>query len=142
MSAMDARIDHIVFWVDDPQRSVAFYEQVLSAPGERVAEFIAGYAPFPSVRISAETIIDLMPRAMASAVDAMTDADSSAGHRVNHLCLAMSAAEYAALSERLEERGIARSGRTRQSFGARGPAAESFYFADLDGNVLEARYYA
>ncbi len=139
---MDARIDHIVFWVDDPQRSVAFYEQVLSAPGERVAEFIAGDAPFPSVRISAETIIDLMPRAMAAAVDAVTGADSSAGHRVNHLCLAMSAADYAALSARLEERGIARSGQTRQSFGARGPAAESFYFADLDGNVLEARYYA
>jgi glyoxylase I family protein len=28
-----------------------------------------------------------------------------------------------------------------QSFGARGFAPEAFYFADPDGNVLEARYY-
>jgi len=139
---MNASIDHIVLWVDDPIRSVTFYECVLGTPGVRVSEFKAGEASFPSVRISAETLIDLMPRTMSSAVNAMTDADGSAGHPVNHVCLAMSQADYTALNARLRERGIATSARTNQSYGARGLATESFYFRDPDGNVLEARYYA
>ena len=139
---MDACIDHVVLWVEDPLRSVAFYQDLLGTAALRVSEYVAGDAPFPSVRISNQTIIDLMPRAKSAGTDAMTGTTGSAGHPVNHLCLAMSRAEYDELSAHLAERGIATSSRVRQTFGARGLAEEAFYFHDHDGNVIEARYYA
>jgi extradiol dioxygenase family protein len=71
----------------------------------------------------------------------MAGADASAGHPVNHLCLAMSEAEFAALRERLAARAVATSAVMEQSFGARGLAPKAFYFRDPDGNVIEARYY-
>src|SRR5215471_9482902 len=115
---MDALIDHIVLWVDDPLRSVAFYQDVVGAAAVRVSEYRAGSASFPSVRVSAETIIDLMPRANACGVDAMTGTAGSAGHPVNHLCLAMSRADYEELSARLAEREVATAARVKQNFGA------------------------
>lgn len=47
---MDACVDHIVLWVEDPLRSVAFYQDVLGAAGVRLGEYEAGQASFPSVR--------------------------------------------------------------------------------------------
>jgi catechol 2,3-dioxygenase-like lactoylglutathione lyase family enzyme len=142
---MPLRLDHVVFWVADPLRSVAFYEEVVGLSGVRVAEFRAGEVPFPSVRISDETLIDLMAEKMASALNAVGARLSplvaaSAGHRVNHVCLAMSRAEYDALRARIEARGGAVF-KMERSFGARGIAPEAFYFNDPDGNVLEARAY-
>jgi glyoxylase I family protein len=134
------RIDHVVLWVDDPLRAVGFYTETLGLEPVRVEEFRAGQAPFPSVRISAETILDLMPRMAASFVNAMVGAEGSAGHPVNHVCLAMSREDYDALARRLDERGVVRKTMER-NFGARGVAPVSFYFRDLDGNVLEARFY-
>ncbi len=139
---MDAQIDHIVLWVDDPRRSLAFYEEMFDARGERAEEFFAGTASFPSVRISSATVIDLMPRAMAAAVNTLTGSDHAAGHPVNHLCLALGADEYLALSARLEDCAVPTFARSKGNFGARGLAAESFYFHDPDGNVIEVRYYA
>jgi len=75
-------------------------------------------------------------------VDAMTGADASAGHRVNHVCLAMSEADFTALRARLAANEVAVSTTMQQSFGARGLAPEAFYFRDPDGNVVEARYYS
>jgi glyoxylase I family protein len=138
---VDVRIDHLVLWVDDPIRSVAFYEDVLGFPGVRVEEFRSGAAPFPSVRISPETILDLMPRTMAPALNAVPGAEGSAGNKVNHLCLAMSREAFGELRARLEARGVPVPLTMNQSFGAQGFAPEAFYFADPDGNVLEARFY-
>ncbi len=138
---MDTRIDHIVFWVADPLRSVQFYEEVLGAAGMRVEEFRAGKILFPSVRLSPESLIDLVPLAAAPRLNAMPGAEGSAGNKVNHLCLSMSKVEYDALRERLNARGIAVPVTMKDSFGARGYAPEAFYFANPDGNVLEARYY-
>lgn len=135
------RIDHIVFWVADPLRSVEFYERVLLAKGERVDEFEAGKAPFPSVRISDDAIIDLMPMKAAAMLNALPGAAGSAGNKVNHVCLAMTRAECTELRGRLEAEGIAIPITMKDSFGARGRAPEAFYFADPDGNVLEARWY-
>jgi catechol 2,3-dioxygenase-like lactoylglutathione lyase family enzyme len=135
-------IDHIVLWVDDPLRSLVFYQDVLGAEGVRVGDFTSGDASFPSIRLSADTIIDLMPRANSAAADSMAGVEGSAGHPVNHVCLAMSQADYDALSARLEARQIDTSARVKRNFGARGLAEEAFYFHDLDGNVIEARYYA
>jgi glyoxylase I family protein len=138
---MNAKVDHVVLWTDDPLRAVDFYERVVGLTPVRVDEFRAGLAPFPSVRVSAESILDLMARAAASVVDAMTGSDASAGHRVNHVCLSMTEAEFTALRERLAAHDVAMSPMTQQSFGARGLAPNAFYFRDPDGNVIEARYY-
>ncbi len=137
---MAMRVDHVVFWVEDPLRSIEFYERVVGLASVRVDEFRAGSAPFPSVRISDDTIIDLMGKAAAPLVNALTATDGSAGHPVNHVCLAMTADDVAALRGRLDDAGIAVSGETSHSFGARG-FGSAFYFRDPDGNVLEARHY-
>ena len=138
---MQATLDHVVFWTDDPLRAVDFYDRVVGLTPVRLEEFRAGTAPFPSVRISATAIIDLMARIAAPVVDAMAGAEASAGHPVNHVCLAMPEEEYTALRGRLEVHGVATSPVMEQSFGAQGLAPRAFYFRDLDGNVLEARYY-
>ena len=138
---MQATLDHVVLWTDDPLRAVEFYERVVGLTPVRLDEFRAGTAPFPSVRISPTAILDLMARVAAPVVDAMAGAEASAGHRVNHVCLAMSEADVTALKSRLEANGVAVSPPMQQSFGAQGLAPTAFYFRDPDGNVLEARYY-
>jgi glyoxylase I family protein len=135
------RIDHIVLWVEDPLRSVEFYEQVLGFPSLRVSEFREGTAPFPSVRVSDDSIIDLMPQRMAGFLNGIPGAEGSAGNKVNHVCFAMANGEYQALRGRLEARGIETPVTMTNSFGAQGFAPEAVYLRDPDGNVLEARYY-
>jgi glyoxylase I family protein len=139
---MEARLDHVVFWVEDPLRSVDFYERVVGLPGVRVEEFREGKAPFPSVRVSAESIIDLMAPGAASSADALAGVNGSAGHPVNHVCLAMSQGDFEELHARLEENEVSASPMMEKFFGARGFAPLSFYFSDPDGNVIEARYYS
>src|ERR1700755_1094318 len=60
--------DHLVLNVGDVERSLAFYCGVLGLEPVRVERWRAGEVPFPSVRVSGETIIDLvaMPRASAN----------------------------------------------------------------------------
>ena len=70
-----------------------------------------------------------------------TKAAGSAGHPVNHVCLALSRTEFDELERRLQAEGVDTSARLNRSYGARGRAPHAFYFADPDGNVLEARYY-
>lgn len=136
---MAMRVDHVVFWVEDPLRTAAWYVETLGVTGVRVDEFRAGKAPFPSVRFADDALIDLMPMRAAAAMNAL--APGSAGNKVNHVCFAMSRAEYDALAARLAAAAV-RTVVMKDNFGARGVAPESFYFADPDGNVLEARYYA
>ena len=138
---MQAHIDHVVFWVEDPERSLRFYAKTLGLAAVRVDEFRAGKAPFPSVRLTG-AILDLMPMKMARPLNGLPGAEGSAGNKCNHLCLAMTHEEYAALRARLDASGIAIPVTMKDSFGAAGIAPEAFYFADPDGNVLEARYYA
>ena len=114
---------------------------MVGLPPVRFDEFRAGEAPFPSVRVAADAIIDLMPVEGAPITEAMTRVDGSAGHSVNHVCLAMSKDEYDALDQRLQVAGVDTSARLDRTFGARGWAPQGYYFADPDGNVIEARYY-
>ena len=138
---MDAVIDHIVLWVQDPLASLQFYEQVLGLQGVRVEEFKTGKAPFLSVRVSPESIIDLMALSSAPGTESLTKAPGSAAHPVNHICLAMDKIEFDALTRRLEIVSVDTQARMKQSFGARGLAPEAIYFKDHDGSVIEARYY-
>lgn len=135
------RLDHLVLWAKDPRVAMDFYSRVIGLAPVRFDEFEAGKAPFPSVRVSQESIIDLMPQAMASGIGAFAKADGSAGNPVNHVCLALSKSEYEELDQRLQAEGVDTSARMVQSFGAQGFAPQAFYFADPDGNVVEARYY-
>jgi catechol 2,3-dioxygenase-like lactoylglutathione lyase family enzyme len=138
---MDLQIDHIVLWVADPLESVEWFEQVLGVAGARVEEFRAGKVPFPSIRLSAGSLIDLMPMKMAAMLNAIPGAAGSAGNKVNHVCLSMSRARYDELRARLTAHGVATPVTMKDSFGAQGSAPEAFYFGDPDGNVFEARYY-
>lgn len=135
------RLDHVVLWTKNPRVSMDFYTRVVGLEPVRFAEFEAGDAPFPSVRICADSIIDLMPTDGVSATETLTRIEGSAGHPVNHVCLALSKAEYDALDRRLQDEGVDTSARLNRSFGARGWAPQGYYFADPDGNVVEARYY-
>ncbi|MFI6010572.1 VOC family protein [Streptomyces sp. NPDC051243] len=141
MTDNSARLDHVVLWVRDPVASADFYEKAVGMEPVRLSEYSAGAVPFPSVRLNEETILDLMPLAMAERMTMLPGAADSAGHPVNHVCLALPGDELDALRARLEERGAPVSDISHDSFGARGKAERSFYFRDPDGNVFEARHY-
>lgn len=138
---MHARLDHLVCWVADQLASLRFYEQVIGLPGVRAEEFREGKASFPSVRISSESIIDLMAFEAMRGVDEATGAQGSAGHPINHFCLSVGREDFDALQVRLKEHGVKITGTGTNSFGAQGIAPEAIYFADPDGNVIEVRYY-
>jgi catechol 2,3-dioxygenase-like lactoylglutathione lyase family enzyme len=139
MSTM--RLDHIVLWTTDQRAAMDFYSRVVGLAPVRFAEFEAGEAPFPSVRVSEGSIIDLMSREMAAGLGSFTKAEHSGGHPVNHVCIAMSRSEYDALDRRLQAEGVDTTARMTKTYGAQGWAPQAYYFADPDGNVLEARYY-
>ncbi|MGW0335083.1 VOC family protein [Streptomyces sp. NPDC003011] len=141
MTDNTARLDHVVLWVHDPLASADFYEKAVGMETLRITDFAAGAVPFPSVRLNDETIFDLMPLSMAERMKMVPGAADSAGHPVNHVCLALPADDFEALRARLEERSVPVSDISYDSFGARGAARRSFYFRDPDGNVFEARHY-
>ncbi|MFI8188075.1 VOC family protein [Streptomyces sp. NPDC085946] len=141
MTEHTPRLDHVVLWVRDPVAAAGFYTEAVGLEAVRLAEYAAGEAPFPSVRVNDETILDLMPPAMAERMTMLPGAPESAGHPVNHVCLSLPGAGFEALLGRLRERSVPVSDVSYDSFGARGPARRSFYFRDPDGNVFEARHY-
>ncbi|MHB9862606.1 VOC family protein [Streptomyces sp. YIM S03343] len=136
-----ARLDHVVLWVRDPASAADFYAKTVGLEPLRLAEFAAGETSFPSVRVNEETILDLMPRSGAAYMTMVPGASDSAGHPVNHVCLALPRGAFDALRARLEEHAVPVSGLSHDSYGARGAARRSFYFRDPDGNVFEARHY-
>ena len=116
-------LDHIVLTVADARRSLAWYGALGLEP-LRVAAWEAGEAPFPSVRIDATTIIDLVegPRT---------------GANLDHLCLVVEPLDLAELAASPDldvvEGPVAR-------WGAQGMAT-SIYVRDPDTNVVELRHY-
>lgn len=129
-----AGFDHLVLRVRDVERSLAWYVDELGLTPERVEEWRRGEVLFPSVRIDATTIIDLLP-----ATDAQVPGDGSGAERrnVDHLCLVVEPVDLAAVvaSGRFEVVG----GPTRL-YGAQGEG-EGIYVRDPDGNVVELRHY-
>jgi catechol 2,3-dioxygenase-like lactoylglutathione lyase family enzyme len=125
--AQDIRVtglDHIVLNVADVERSLGFYLDELGLEPVRVEEWRAGGVPFPSARVDAATIIDLL-------------AADRGGVNADHFCLVVQAMDFHALKE---------SGRLDvvdgpdKRFGARGDGI-SLYIRDPDGNTVELRYY-
>ena len=131
------QMDHIVLNVENMEEMIAFYREVLELQPERLDAYRSGKAPFPSVRINEQTIIDLFPR----------DFWAKPGqHRVdpgnlNHFCLSTTKTAWDHLVERLRTHDVpVESGPVRR-YGARGTGI-SVYLRDPDGNQIELRYYA
>jgi catechol 2,3-dioxygenase-like lactoylglutathione lyase family enzyme len=117
-------LDHVVLNVADVERSLAFYVGELGLEPIHVEEWRRGERFFPSVRVSADSILDLL-------------AAPRTGENADHVCLVVEPMDFDALiaSGRLE---IVEGPATR--FGARGDGT-SIYFRDPDANLVELRYY-
>jgi catechol 2,3-dioxygenase-like lactoylglutathione lyase family enzyme len=120
--------DHLVLAVADVRRSLDFYIDELGLAPERVAEWERGEVFFPSVRIDATTVIDLLGPDPGRAEVAKGNLD--------HLCLVV--------DDDVDE--LAASGRfdvvdgPDERWGAQG-TARAIYVRDPDGNVVELRRY-
>ncbi|MGA9276936.1 VOC family protein [Ilumatobacter sp.] len=115
-------LDHVVLRCADIEASLAFYVDVLGLEPERVESWRRGDVPFPSVRITPTTIIDLF--------DGPGD-----GANVDHICLEIEPTDLDDLAVSFPE-----SRRGDHLFGARG-LASSLYVHDPDGNTIELRSY-
>jgi catechol 2,3-dioxygenase-like lactoylglutathione lyase family enzyme len=135
-------IDHVVLWVESPKRALEFYVDVMGLASVRQQDFEEGSASFPSVRLNETALLDLMDRSNISAVRDFTGSgDEVGGAPINHICLSMTAAEFASLTARLGEHGVEMKSGGEHAFGAQGSAGQSAYIRDPDGNVLELRHY-
>lgn len=129
-------LDHIVLNVEDVERSVSFYTELMGFGAERLAEYRRGEVLFPSVRINASTLIDIFPPKMWK----RDDAPAEGRVNMNHFCIALSFDDWKELRKRLETAGVEFHRDRTVNFGARGDGI-SMYFFDPDGNEIEARYY-
>jgi catechol 2,3-dioxygenase-like lactoylglutathione lyase family enzyme len=119
--------DHLVLRCSDVESTLAWYRDALGLTPVRVDEWRAGAVPFPSVRISAETIIDLVP-----AAGTVTE------RNVDHLCLVADRTTVDAIAADTETFRVI--GEPGMRFGARGEGW-SVYVYDPDDNVVEIRSY-
>lgn len=116
--------DHLVLTVAAIEPALDFYCGTLGLEPVRVDRWRAGEAPFPSVRVNADTIIDLVE-------------GEPSGSNVDHFCLVV---------EPLDWQSVIDSGMFTvltgpvSRFGARGTAT-SIYVRDPDGNTVELRWY-
>jgi catechol 2,3-dioxygenase-like lactoylglutathione lyase family enzyme len=125
-------LDHIVLNVSDVERSLAFYAGVLGLRPERTDEFRSGRVPFPSVRIDAGTIVDLLDPAHRDV--------TPPNRNLNHIALTLGNAP-SEIAEFLKERNVPIVGEMTGNFGAQGDTAHSFHIVDPDGNLLELQSY-
>ncbi len=133
---MQCLMDHIVLNVNDDEKMIAFYTNVLMLDPERLEEYRAGDAPFPSVRLNSDTIIDLFPKKMWQ-----KNAPVGQGHEnLNHFCIALRKETWEELFERLKANNVVIEEGPVSRWGAHG-IGTSIYFRDPERNLIEARYY-
>lgn len=116
--------DHLVLTVADVERALAFYCGTIGLEPVRVDRWRAGEVPFPSVRVTPETIIDLV-------------AGERGESNVDHICLVVEPLDW----QQVIDSGVFEvlTGPVPR-FGARG-SATSIYVRDPDGNTVELRWY-
>ena len=117
-------LDHIVLVSADVERTLAWYCDLLGLEPERVEEWRRGEVPFPSVRVSPTTIIDLI-------------AGEPVDGRLDHFCLVVEPTDLDAIAASGEFTVV--DGPARR-FGARGEGT-SLYVRDPDGTLVELRHY-
>jgi catechol 2,3-dioxygenase-like lactoylglutathione lyase family enzyme len=128
-----AALDHIVLNVSDVEASLRFYVDILGLHGERVDDFRAGRVRFPSVRVNAETIIDLSPRSAAILPSAIAE-------NLNHFCLVWEDRDVQSVIDYLKENGVGTERPPSHAWGAQGRGT-SIRVRDPDGNLVELRVY-
>ena len=133
---MKLELDHIVLAVTDMDAMLKFYIDVLGLTPHRVEEYRAGTVPFPCARITANTLIDLLPPAMWN----FGDAGARTYTNLNHFCLAFERGDWDAQLTRLDAAGVEIEMGPMMLSGARGDGM-SIYIRDPDGNRVELRYY-
>jgi len=117
--------DHVVLRCADVGRTLGWYVDRLGLAPVRVDEWRRGDAPFPSVRVSDDTIIDLI------------EGPAADDGRLDHLCLVVEPLDLDVLAASGELDVV--EGPARRS-GARGKGT-SLYVRDPDGLVVELRHY-
>ncbi|WP_327296583.1 MULTISPECIES: VOC family protein [unclassified Streptomyces] len=129
--------DHLVLSVADVERSLEFYCGPLGLEPVRVEEWRAGKVPFPSVRVSPETIIDIVraPESSGNGPGRVVG-----GANVDHICLVVEPLDWRQAIEAGELAEFTVVDGPGERFGARG-RAQSVYVRDPDGNTVELRWY-
>ena len=122
-------IDHIALNVADVERSLAFYHQALGLPVERLDQFRSGQVGFPSVRVTPQTVIDLMPGG---------EVIREGRHPLNHFALTLFTDKISELRERLLEHEVEIVEEARPRWGAQGNEP-SMKVLDPDGNIVELK---
>jgi len=117
--------DHVVLRCADVELTLGWYVDRLGLAPVRVDEWRRGDAPFPSVRVSDDTIIDLI------------EGPAADDGRLDHLCLVVEPLDLVDLAASGELDVV--EGPARRS-GARGEGT-SLYVRDPDGLVVELRHY-
>ena len=99
---MQCLMDHIVLNMEDDDKMISFYSKVLMLPTERLDEYRAGKVPFPSVRLNADTIIDLFPKKMWQKSTRVGEGREN----LNHFCIALTQDTWQELLERLKANAV------------------------------------
>jgi len=133
---MQCQMDHIVLNIEDNEKMIGFYAEVLELETERLQDFRAGEVPFPSVRLNAHTVIDLFPKKLWNGRACQNDGRP----HLNHFCFSLERPAWDALCGRLTAHGIDIKEGPVNRWGAHGTGV-SIYFQDPEGNLIEARYY-
>ncbi len=115
-----AGLDHIVLVSPDAERLIAWYSDVLGLGVERLEQWRRGEVPFASLRVSPDTIIDVL-------------AGERTGENLAHFALVVDADLDAVAADH----GVAGP---KELSGARGQG-RGIYVADPDGNGVELRTY-
>jgi catechol 2,3-dioxygenase-like lactoylglutathione lyase family enzyme len=114
--------DHVVINTTNAEALLGFYCDTLGLEPVRVDEWRRGEVLFPSIRVNAETLIDLFPA-------------ERTGENMNHICLVIEPTDLDALAAQFPD-----AQKADGLFGAQG-FASSVYVKDPDGNTVELRYY-
>jgi catechol 2,3-dioxygenase-like lactoylglutathione lyase family enzyme len=117
-------IDHWVVNVTDVERSLSWYRDKLGLEPLRVDEWRRGEIFFPSLRVNATTVVDLLPW-------------ERSGENINHVCLVVDPTDLDAVVASGEFDVV--EGPVER-WGARGDAT-AIYVRDPDGNTVELRHY-
>ena len=133
---MKLRMDHVVLNVEDEEKMMDFYSRILLLVPERLEEYRAGVVPFPSVRLNADTIIDLFPKKLWQKGPAAREGRA----HLNHFCISLDKEEWEDLSGRLKAHHITIEEGPVPRWGAHG-SGTSIYFRDPEENLIEARCY-